>query len=128
MSSGRTRKATDAIDNQARRAGEIRSPFQFQRASGRIALVTFVSTVLILGACVPPRPAEISRERAVEIARSNVTFQVTSVDAVKTSANGRPIWRVTVRGRLPGQPPLLFETSVFEVDRRTGQIVAVART
>ena len=103
-------------------------PFQFQRASGRIALVAFVSTVLILGACAGRESAEISRERAVEIARSNVAFQVTSVDAVKASAKGRPIWRVTVRGRLPGQPPLLFETSVFEIDRRTGQIVAVART
>ena len=102
-------------------------PFQFQRASGRITVVAFVSTVLILGACAGRESAEISRERAVEIARSNVAFQVTSVDAVKASAKGRPIWRVTVRG-LPGQPPLLFETSVFEIDRRTGQIVAVART
>jgi hypothetical protein len=110
------------------RAGEPRPPFQSPRASGRTALVTVVSSVLIIIACANRAPVEISRERAVEIGRSQVTFQVTRVDAVKTSADGRPIWRVTIRGRLPGQPPLLFETRVFEIDRRTGQIVAVARS
>jgi len=34
---------------------------------------------------------------------------------------------VTIRGRLPGQPPELFETRIFEIDRRTGVIVSVAR-
>jgi hypothetical protein len=110
------------------RAGEPRPSFPSPRASGRIALVALVSSVLILSACVHRAPAEISRERAVEIGRSQTTFPVTSVHAVKTLADGRPIWRVTVRGRLPGQPPLLFETRIFEIDRRTGQIVAVGRT
>jgi peptidase YpeB-like protein len=95
--------------------------------AGRTVLIAFVFSLLALGSCLQRPPAEISRERAVEIARSQVTFPVTSIDAVKASANGQPIWRVTVRGRLPDQPPLLFETRVFEIERRTGQIVAVSR-
>ena len=45
-----------------------------------------------------------------------------------TIAAGRPLWRVTFRGRLPGQPPDLFETVVVEVDRRTATVVSVARS
>jgi len=73
-------------------------------------------------------PAEISRDRAIEIARKQVTFAPTSIEAQKGSSAGTPIWRVTLRGRLPGQPPLLFETRVVEIDRRTGAVVSVART
>jgi hypothetical protein len=71
--------------------------------------------------------AEISRERAIEIARKQVSFGPDSVDAVQVTSEGpgRPVvWRVTFKGRLPDQPPGLFETRVFEIDVRTGEIVA----
>jgi hypothetical protein len=32
------------------------------------------------------------------------------------------------RGRLPGQPPGLFETMIVEVDALSGNVVSIART
>ena len=69
---------------------------------------------------------EISRERAIEIARVEVTFTPDSVDAMLTESGER--WVVTFRGRLPGQPPGLFETRIVEVNAQTGEIVSIART
>jgi hypothetical protein len=40
----------------------------------------------------------------------------------------RTIWRVTFRGRLPGQPPRPFETILVEVDRQSGEVVSIARS
>jgi len=75
-------------------------------------------------------PTEISRERAIEIARKRkeVTFPPDSVEAVqvKSELGGRAVWRVTVKGRLPDSPPLLFETRIFEIDVRTGEIVSAS--
>ena len=88
-----------------------------------------VITVLLLGtACVQrPQVGEISRERAIELARQQITFSPDRIDVVRVSSDERPLWRVTLRGRLPGQPPGLFETRMVELDRRTGEIVSVAR-
>ena len=88
-----------------------------------------VITALLLGtACVQrPQVGEITRERAIELARQQITFSPDRIDALKTTSDERPVWRVTLRGRLPGQPPGLFETRMVEVDRRTGEIVSVAR-
>jgi len=82
----------------------------------------------VLAGCTRPPVGEIGRDRAVAIARSQVSFQPSNIDAVKASVAGRPIWRVTIRGRLPGQPAELFETRIIEIDRVTGAIVSVART
>ena len=82
----------------------------------------------VLAGCARPPAGEIGRDRAVAIARSQVSFQPSNIDAVKASVAGRPIWRVTIRGRLPGQPAELFETRIIEIDRVTGAIVSVART
>jgi hypothetical protein len=73
------------------------------------------------------KPTEISRERAIEIARKEVSFQPDSVDAVHATSEGpgRPaVWRVTFKGRLPDQPPGLFETRIFDIDVITGKIVS----
>jgi hypothetical protein len=87
-----------------------------------------VFSALLADACARPLASEITRERAMDIARSQVTFQVSRIDAVKESVKGRPIWRVTIRGRLPGQPPELFETRIVEIDRVSGAIVSIARS
>jgi len=95
----------------------------------RRSALLLVTAVLTMGhTCVGPSSQEISRERAIEIARSQISFQPDSVDAERTTSNARPVWRVTFRARLPNQPPGLFETAVIEIDRRTGEIVSVART
>lgn len=95
---------------------------------GRAATV-LVAAVLTLGATCSGRAVpEIGRERAIEIARREVTFQPDSIEAARTTAGARPLWRVTLRGRLPGQPPGLFETAIIEIDRQSGEVVSRART
>jgi hypothetical protein len=92
-------------------------------------LVSYVAIAALLGtACAHAAVGGITRDRAVEIARSQVTFAVSSVDAAAVSVRGRPVWRVTLRGRLPGQPPELFETRIVEIDRYSGAVISVART
>jgi hypothetical protein len=54
--------------------------------------------------------------------------QPESIEAERAISAGRAVWRVTFRGRLPGQPPLLFETIIVEVDRQSGEVVSIARS
>jgi hypothetical protein len=74
------------------------------------------------------RPAEIARDRAIEIARGQVRWAPFESAAVKTQASGRTVWRVTLKGRLPGQPPELFETAVVDIDAASGAVVRIAKT
>ena len=88
-----------------------------------------VLLLALLTACVHPAGArEITRDRAIEIARSQVPFPVTSVTVVRHGASGRRAWRVTFRGTAAGQPPELFEILIVDVDRRTGEIVSLSRS
>ena len=87
-----------------------------------------VAVVMVLsGLCAGPT-MEISRERAIEIARSQVSFEPDTVDAERAASTAGSVWRVTLRGRLPGQPPGLFETAIVDIDRRSGAVVSIART
>ena len=70
--------------------------------------------------------AEITRERAIELARPHVSFEPRSIDAVAAEEEGRPVWRVTFRGRPPGPDHAMGEFQEIVVDRRTGEIVALA--
>jgi len=92
--------------------------------------ILFVAAVLAVGGTCPgpSQNTELSRERAIDIARQQVTFQPDSIEAERTTSGTRPVWRVTFRGRLPGQPPGLFETAIVEIDRRSGEVVSVARS
>ena len=98
-----------------------------RRAS--LAILRLAALAVVATACIRPLQGnEITRERAVEIARGQVSFKPDSIEAVRTTSGPRAVWRVTLRWRLPGQPPMLFETVVVEIDRRTGEVVSVART
>ncbi len=55
------------------------------------------------------RQTQVSRDRAIEIAHREVTLKPDSVDAVRTTVEKRSVWRITFKGRLPDQPPGLFE-------------------
>lgn len=89
-----------------------------------------IAALLVVAVTCPggPLESEITREQAIEIARREVSFEPDSVEAVMSTSEGRAVWRVTFRGRLPGQPPGLFETVIVEIDRTSGQIVSIART
>ena len=65
--------------------------------------------LLLLAVACPAGPVEsqLTREQAIEIARQEVSFQPESVEALLSESEGRPVWQVTFRGRLSGQP--LFE-------------------
>jgi len=70
----------------------------------------------------------ITRDRAIAIAAAQVKWTPFAAAAVRTTSNRRPIWRVTLKGRLPGQPPLLFETAIVDLDARTGEILSLSKT
>ena len=70
----------------------------------------------------------ITRDRAIAIARAQVKWEPFEVDARRATSNGVPIWRITLKGRLPGQPPPFVESSVVEIDAATGQILSVSKT
>lgn len=77
----------------------------------------------------PPASAqEIGREEAVEKARAHVDFEVRSVDAEKTTEQGRPVWRITFRGRPPGEGHAMGEVVIVVLDRTTGELVSLAQS
>lgn len=93
---------------------------------GRAAAVVLI--VAVLGCASAAPRGGISEERAIEIAAAQVKWKPFDVGARRATSNGRQIWRVIMKGRLPGQPPLLFETSIVELDARTGEIVSISKT
>lgn len=95
---------------------------------GRLVLVSGAVLMSLAPMCAGPSSLELPRDRAIEIARSRVSFAPDTVDAMRTTSSGRMVWRVTFRGRLPDQPPGLFETAIVDLDRVTGEIVSVAGT
>jgi hypothetical protein len=95
--------------------------------SGRL-LAVFLAALFASGMACPQRGDTISRDRAIEIARSHVPFQPNSVEAERAESRAGAVWRVTFRGRLPGQPPGLFETTIVEIDRASGRIVSIGRS
>jgi hypothetical protein len=97
--------------------------------AGRRAVALALAIAGLTAACASaPAAGEIARDRAIAIARAQVTWQPFDVSAARTSSNGRRVWKVTLKGRLPGQPPMLFETAIVEVDAVTGAIVSVGKT
>jgi hypothetical protein len=88
-------------------------------------LVLSVLALLLLAACASRKAGEeISKERAVELARQHVDFEPGKVEAVKEDEEGRPVWRVTFYGKgvdaaHPGQ------VSFVVLDRRTGDVISL---
>ena len=89
-----------------------------------------VAPAALLALACPAGPVEpkITRDQAIEIARQEVSFEPERTEAELLTSDRGTVWRVTCRGRLPGQPPGLFETMIVEVDARNGDVVCVART
>jgi uncharacterized membrane protein YkoI len=85
----------------------------------------FALVLLVLAACASRSAGqEISRERAIEIARQQINFEPGKVEAVQETEDGRPVWRVTfyakgVDATHPGQ------VSFVVLDRKTGEVVSL---
>lgn len=80
--------------------------------------------------CSPSAPdTDLTAERAIAIARPHVTFEVASVRTDRVTEEGRPVWKVTFRGQ-PASPsmPELSPLVIVYVDRRTGEVVSVAKS
>jgi len=84
-----------------------------------------VLTLLVLAACASQSAGqEISKERAIEIARQSINFEPGRIEAVKETEEDRPVWRVTfyakgVDATHPGQ------VSFVVLDRKTGEMVSL---
>ena len=87
--------------------------------------VLVLLSLTLLAACASQSSGqEISRERAIEIARQQIDFEPGKVEAVQEIDQGRPVWRVTFYGKgvdaaHPGH------VSYFLIDRETGEIVSL---
>lgn len=72
-------------------------------------------------------PADITQERAIDIARQQVTFIPTSVDVAADTVRGQATWAVVFRAS-DGTHGGLGQFMKVWVDRHTGEIVGVARS
>ena len=93
------------------------------------------SALAIAGAVNPPSAQEaqtarkeITRERAIEIARERIDFKPKSIKAVKVIEEKRRVWRVTFRGEPISKVHVMGETMIVSVDRFTGEIVSVSKS
>ena len=84
-------------------------------------------TLFALSACSSPisPSSEITRERAIELARQHVSFEPTGTAAEMDSRQGRPVWVVTFR-RADGSHGGLGQFAEVTMDRRTGELVTIA--
>ena len=72
----------------------------------------------------PPEP-QVSEEQAVAVARRQVLFEPESIAAEMAAGENPPVWRVTLRGRVPGQSLFAFEEATVTVDAVTGDVIGV---
>lgn len=72
----------------------------------------------------PPEP-QVGEEQAVAVAGRQVLFEPESVEAEMDTEADPPVWRVTLRGRLPGQSVFEFEEATVTVDAVSGDVVGV---
>ena len=83
--------------------------------------------LLIVAACASRSASqEISKERAIEIARQNINFEPDRIEAVKETEEGRPVWRVTFyKGSMEVNSTHLGQVSFVVLDRKTGEVVSL---
>ena len=74
------------------------------------------------------RTIDITRERAIEIARPHVKFQPKSITADKIKDGGRRVWRVTFRGEPAGEGHPVGEILIVLIDRISGEVVSIAQS
>ena len=99
-----------------------------QRA--RFAVIGVLALASLGVSCDPPATSStsssITRDKAIEIARQETRLSTEDVEAVQVTSDGKAVWRVTFKFRLPDQPPGLYETRSVELDAQTGKIVGAS--
>ena len=68
---------------------------------------------------------QVTEEQAVNIAKRQVLFEPEAIDAEMSPDEAQSIWRVTMRGRLPGQSVFEFESATVVVDAHSGDVLEV---
>ena len=74
-----------------------------------------------------PARKEISRERAIEIARERRDFKPKSVRAVRMIEDNHKVWRVTIYGEPFGKLLPIGGTMMVSVDRLNGKILSFSK-
>jgi Zn-dependent metalloprotease len=87
---------------------------------------TLLLLAVALAACAPRTTTrEISREKAIEIARQQVKFEIKTTEAEKAAEEGRPVWRITFHGEPIGPSNPIGEVMFVVIDRVTGEVVSL---
>ena len=73
-----------------------------------------------------PEP-QVDEQQAVAVALRQVLFEAESIEAELAAEADPPVWRVTLRGRLPGQSVFEFEEATVTVDAVTGDVIGVGQ-
>jgi hypothetical protein len=83
-------------------------------------------TIVLASACSPTSPSsQITRDRAIDVARQSVGFEPTNITATMDTVRGHPVWVVTLT-RGDRSHGLFEEFAEVSVDRKTGEILRVA--
>ena len=89
------------------------------------ALLPALAALMVLACASRVGSEEISKQRAIELAREHLTFEARKVEAVKTTDQGRAVWQVTFRGETASQVHM-GEVLIVNIDRKTGEMVSIA--
>jgi tellurite resistance protein len=94
------------------------------------ALLALVLVSLLAACAAGGGGEEISKERAIELARQHVnfeTFEPGRIEAERTTEADRPVWRVTFYGKdVTADHPGHVE--IVTLDRKTGELVSLAKS
>src|SRR5262249_8400533 len=86
----------------------------------------FTVAVGIASACsTMTSPTNVTQDRAIEIARQQISFEPTSTSAAMDTRQSRPVWVVTFRCA-DGSHGGLGQFAEVAIDRRNGEVVTVA--
>jgi hypothetical protein len=87
-----------------------------------------ISALLATGATCAPHRGEVSRDQAIATARQQARFAPVAAEATREVEEGRAVWRVMLKGPpLAPDQPLLFDSLLVILDRRTGGVISAAR-
>lgn len=93
----------------------------------RITRGLLYGLLALLSTACPGSVAEpqISEQQAIDVARRQVLFEPEDVAAEMDAEADPPVWRVTLRGRLPGGSLFAFEEATVTVHAVSGDVTGI---